>query len=110
MKQIRGDTRKYYFQRKNANGEVITSRPDSLYFTVKKDYRAEDFLIQKTLDDMTLDEDGTYHFTIEPSDTDDLKYGSYVCDIQVTQDAIKTTILKDEFVIEEEVTFSSNEE
>lgn len=59
MKQIRGDTRKYYFQRKNADGEVITSRPDSLYFTVKKDYRAEDFLIQKTLDDMILDDDGT---------------------------------------------------
>lgn len=111
MKQIRGDTAKYYFQRKDADGNVITTLPESLYFTVKKNYRVDEYLIHKTLADMTFDDtDFSYHFTIEPKDTDDLKYGAYVCDIQVVQDGIKTTIFKDEFVLEEEVTFITNED
>ncbi len=110
MKQIRGDTRKYYFQRIDAQGNVIAARPDSLYFTVKKNYSTEDFIIQKTLEDMTFDDtDSSWHFTIEPSDTDGQKYGTYVFDIQVLQDTVKTTIARGEFIIEEEVTFVENE-
>lgn len=109
MKQIRGDTKKYKFQRKKADGTVITDRPDSLYFTVKNSYNDPLPVIQKTLNDMTLDQDGTYHFTIEPEDTDNLKYKTYVYDIQVTAGGIKTTIAKGNFVIKEEVTFARNE-
>lgn len=109
MKQIRGDTKKYKFQRKRADGTVITDRPDSLYFTVKKSYNDSLPVLQKTLNDMTLDQDGTYHFTIEPEDTDGLKYKTYVYDIQVSQNGIKTTIAKGNFIIKEEVTFARNE-
>lgn len=109
MQQIRGDTKQYYFQRKRADGTVITDAPDSLYFTVKKNYIDKEPVLQKTLNDMTLDDDGTYHFTIEPEDTDNLQYKDYVFDIQVTADGVKTTIAKGSFVIEEEVTFAENE-
>ena len=110
LEQIRGDTIKYYFQRLDAEGNVISDTPESLYFTVKKDYKAKDFLIQKTLKDMTFEpSDSSWHFTLEPADTDDMKYGSYVYDVQVVQDGIKTTIAKGDFVIEEEVTFITNE-
>ena len=38
MELIRGDTLKLKFQRKNKNGEVIKTKPDKLYFTVKSSY------------------------------------------------------------------------
>lgn len=109
MQLTRGDTKKYYFQRKNKDGEVIIDAPSAIYFTVKRQYFDQDPLIQKTLDDMTLDADGTYHFTIEPTDTDGLKYGTYVFDIQVVNANVKTTIAKGNLVVTEEVTFASNE-
>lgn len=109
MQQIRGDTKRYYFQRKNKDGGVITELPDSLYFTVKQRYIDTEPVLQKTLDDMTVDNDGTYHFTIEPADTDSLQYKTYVYDIQVTQAGVKTTIAKGDFVVSEEVTFAENE-
>lgn len=109
MKQIRGDTRKYYFQRLNADGTPITMRPDRLYFTVKKKTTDKVVLIQKTLDDMEIDDDGTYHFTILPEDTDNLKYMNYVYDIEVITDGVKTTIAKGGFIIEDEVTFAEDE-
>ena len=65
--------------------------------------------IEKTIDDMTFDEEGIYHFTIEPKDTDKLAYGKYVFDIEVIDKNVKTTICRDEFKITEEVTFSENE-
>lgn len=110
LEQIRGDTIKYYFQRLDAEGNVITDTPESLYFTVKKDYKTKDFFIQKTLADMAFDTtDSTWHFTLDPADTDNMKYGTYVYDVQVVQDGIKTTIAKGDFVLEEEVTFVTNE-
>lgn len=109
MKQIRGDTKKYYFQRKDRNGDIITATPDSIYFTVKRDYTDTKVVFQKTIHDMTMDEDGTWHFTILPTDTNGLKYGNYVFDIQVTQDTVVTTIAKGVFTVEQEVTFVENE-
>lgn len=109
MQQIRGDTKKYYFQRKDKDGGVITEQPDSLYFTVKKTVFDKTPVLQKTLEDMTVDENSVYHFTIEPEDTDNLEYKNYVYDIQVVQDGVKTTIAKGSFIIEEEVTFAENE-
>lgn len=109
LEQTRGDTRSYCFQRKDANGNVITDTPDSLYFTVKTSFNIRAFVLQKTLEDMTMDEDGTYHFTIEPEDTENLDYGAYAFDIQVTQDGIVATIAKGRFILTEEATWASNE-
>lgn len=109
IKQTRGDTRSYKFTRLDPQGEVITAIPDSLYFTVKTSYNTPNFVIQKTLDDMTIDEENVYHFTIEPNDTEQLPYGTYVFDIQVTQDGVVTTIAKDKFVLTQEATWVINE-
>lgn len=109
MKMIRGDTKKIQFQRKKSDGTVILDRPDSLYFTVKEKYEDRAAVLQKTLDDMTLDAEGVYHFTIEPEDTDSLKFKRYVFDIQVKQNGIKTTIARGLLQIEEEVTHAANE-
>lgn len=109
IRQIRGDTRNYRFQRLNADGTPITTRPDKIYFTVKKKDTDKDVVFQKTIDDMTIDDDGTYHFTVEPTDTNGLKYMTYVFDIEVITDGVKTTIAKGGFTVESEVTFVENE-
>lgn len=94
MELTRGDTGQYRFQRKDADGEVILTLPDAIYFTVKKSYQSPTVVFQKTIDDMTFDQDGTFHFTIEPEDTQALDIGNYVYDIEVTDSDYVQTISK----------------
>ena len=110
LSQIRGDTRRYRFKRINADGSTIEIEPDKIYFTVKKSYIAKDILIQKKKADFVIDNNHVYHFTIEPDDTNGLKYGNYVYDIEVITDGVKTTISKGDFIIEPEVTFADDED
>ena len=110
LSQVRGDTRRYRFQRVNADGSVITDRPDKLYFTVKKNYDSQDFIFQKKLEDFTIDDEGNYRFTIEPDDTEAMKYGQYVFDIEVITGDVTTTLAKGNFNLETEVTFKVNED
>lgn len=105
----KGNTAKYKFQRKNEIGEVILEKADKIYFTVKEQSLPDNSVIQKTIDDMIFDEDGTYHFTIEPEDTENLNYGIYLYDIKVLQEGIKTTIAEGKFEIKKVVTLAVNE-
>lgn len=110
MEIIRGDTYVFKFKRKDADGEVILNKARHLYFTVKKNYNSDEVIIQKTIDDMTFDDEtGYYTFRIEPSDTDGLKYGDYVYDIEVKQNDYTKTIIKGSFIIKSEVTFVGDE-
>ena len=109
MKITRGDTAGYNFQRKDAEGNVITTTPDALYFTVKAKWTDEKALIQKTINDMTKDEDGTWHFVIQSDETDGLPYGNYVYDIEVIDDDAVQTISKGMLTITEEATWQVNE-
>ena len=107
---IRGDSLSLKFKRLDANGEPITTQADKVFFTIKKNTDAEDFILQKTIEDMTFDNDGTYHIEILPSDTEELTYGNYVYDLEVCVGSdYKKTISIGDFVIKEEVTFASNE-
>lgn len=107
---IRGDSLSLKFQRLDAEGSVITTEADEVFFTVKKNTATKDVLFQKKLEDMTFDNDGTYHITILPGDTEELPYGSYAYDLEVlVGDDYKKTISIGDFVIKEEVTFASNE-
>lgn len=109
LRQTRGDTRRYKFQRKDINGKLITILPDKIYFTVKKDWTRQAAVLQKTIADFTIDEDFVYRFTIYPDETESLKYGEYVFDVEVIQDSVKTTIAKGKFILTEEATFAENE-
>lgn len=110
---IRGDTKYYKFQRINKTDEsVITTKPDVMYFTVKFADNVEDYLIQKTLENGIIFDDETnyYYFTINPEDTNNLPYGGYVYDIEITEGPKVTTIAIGDIILTEEVTFSSNKE
>lgn len=108
---IRGDTKTLKFQRKSKAGELITEKPDKMFFTVKKGCYTKDYLFQKRLDtDISYNEDDNYYrFTIEPSDTDELDYGDYVFDIEIITGEVVKTIAKGTLKILEEVTFAENE-
>lgn len=107
MEFIRGDTAKYKFKRIDADGNVITTKADKIYFTVKTNGYSDDILLQKTIDDMEFDGQ-YYHFIIQPEDTDDMNYGTYRYDVEVIQDGVKTTTVG-EIIINEEITFASDE-
>ena len=108
MTHIRGDTGAFKFQRLDMSGDPITSTPDAMFFTVKKSFSDNAYVLQKTLSDMTLKEDNFWHFVLEPGDTASLAYGSYVYDIEVTADGYVKTIAKGKLMIEEESTWATN--
>lgn len=108
MNIVRGDTGAFKFQRLNADGEPITSTPDAMYFTVKKTFSTNTYVLQKTLSDMTLGEDDCWHFVLEPNDTASLGYGTYVYDIEVTTGEYVQTIAKGKLMLEEEATWKTN--
>lgn len=108
MVLIRGDTGAFKFQRLDSTGEPITATPTAMYFTVKKLYSCSSDVFQKTLADMTMDEDGTWHFIIAPEDTATLDYGTYVFDLEVTTADYVQTIAKGKLCIDEEATWVAN--
>lgn len=109
LSQTRGDTVGYTFQRLNADGEVITTAPQSLYFTVKHKFTDKEAVLQKKMDEMTMDQDGTWHFVLQSEDTESLDYGVYVYDIQVTDNDAVTTIAKGNLKLTGEATWAVNE-
>ena len=86
----RGDIRNIKF--KVTSGETAYTDFTEIYFTVKRDYNASNFLFQKKLSDGTisLDGEGFYNLTLESEDTEGLEYKKYVFDIEVVKgDVIK---------------------
>lgn len=87
---IHGDTSPVFkFQRKNNTGEVITTLPQKMWITFKKDSKSEKALIQKTLaDGITYsDVDNYYRFRLLPEDTVDLCYGTYGFDVAIINES-----------------------
>lgn len=110
LSMTRGDTAKFKFQRKDSEGNVIETKADKCWFSVKTNDTQQNVVIQKTIEDMDFsEEDFFYRLTIEPNDTNNLQYGDYVYDVEVIQDNYKKTISKGQFIIEYEVTFINNE-
>lgn len=109
LELIRGDTAKFKFQRIDADGNPIMTVANELYFTVKENTKTKPFVFQKTLDDMTFDEEGFYHFVIEPEDTNGLQYWDYSYDVEVIQNGVKTTVAIGKFNLLPEVTWVQNE-
>ena len=82
----RGTTLKLKAQRLDYNEQPILEEAEGIYFVVKKKWTDENYLFKKSIADMTFDEEGYYHFTINPTDTEYLPYGNYVWDFTATLD------------------------
>ena len=78
IKLTRGDTAYLTVSVKIKDGEPYAVKADDvLTLTVKRDYADPEALIEKKIT-------GTTTFHIEPVDTKDLEFGTYVYDVQVT--------------------------
>jgi hypothetical protein len=105
LKQTRGDTVSYTFQRKDTSDNPILTRPEAIFFTVKSTFNTAKVLIQKSILQMAMDSTGTWRFTIENADTKDLPYGIYVFDLQITENGAVTTVAKGHFELTQEATW-----
>lgn len=99
---IRGDTVEFdiVVQQLDAQGnitEYTLEEGDVLTFTVKKNTKTKESLIQKQ----------GVHITILPEDTQDLDYKTYKYDVQLTMadGKVDTIIPPSNFVIKDEVTW-----
>lgn len=85
---------------------------NEIYITFKKSTKSQDFLFQKKLStgEIQKNEDGSYTFEILPEDTNQLKFGDYVFDIELVCSVpkIKQTFLGNLYLLEE-VTYALNE-
>lgn len=111
---IQGDTSPVYkFQRKNADGEVITSIPQKMWITFKENTYTNKALFQKTLENgiSYSEEDNYYRFNIESKDTENIPYGKYGFDIAIINEVgEKKTLLADGVLeIQEHYTNKNNE-
>ena len=107
----RGDIRPVHFNVTDADGTPSAIQFDEIYFTVKLSYQNNEFVFQKRLSDSTIESDGEggYQFTIESEDTNSLRIGTYVCDIELIYgNSIKQTTVGT-LTLTNEVTFSTNE-
>lgn len=98
----RGDTGRCGLDIKKSDGtDYDVQEGDGVLFTVKASPKDAQFLIQKDI--------GTSgQIIIDPEDTENLDYGSYFYDVQLTRVAdgsVNTIITPSAFVVEEEVTF-----
>lgn len=110
LSMVRGDTKRYKFQRLDAEGNPILIEADSVWFSVKRSPQDTKVSFQKTKDDMTFDEEGYYHFTILPEDTNNLDFTKrHFYDVEVIASGVKTTIAFGEFILKPEVTWQINE-
>ena len=103
---IRGDTETIIISCSDINSQPLQFvNGDILYFTVKEKTTTEDKLIQKVI--TNFETDGTALIDIDSADTKDLRFKTYVYDIQwVRTNGVVTTIVPpSKFTILEEVTY-----
>ena len=100
IKITRGDTGVFTLTIKDGDTDYDYSN-DAVLFTVKQNTRANDHVIQKTVQ-------YGENITITPADTQSLGYGSYVYDVELTTAGgiVDTIIEPSPFIIGEEVTFN----
>ena len=104
---FRGDSREYALTFTDKEGAAIDISGWKVYFTLKKNPLINDdgALLKKDTTDHEAPTEGKTKIVLAPSDTDDLKPGDYVYDIQIKKpsgDVI--TVVKGTLKIEADVT------
>lgn len=103
IKLFRGNDHQVKFKFKNFTGTI-----DKMYFTVKCSSGKR--RLQKKLDDGIAKENEWYVITFVPKDTNDLEcYLKMTYDIEIVVEGKTYTVVKDRFVLDEEVTRPEDE-
>lgn len=106
----KGDLKPISFFIKDKQGNIVDIELEEIYFTVKVSYGSRGFLFQKRLTEGEIEknENGSYQFEISPEDTDSLRVGKYVFDIEIIGDRLKQTTIGN-LILTNEVTTVENE-
>lgn len=82
---VRGDTKliSRIFKDKDDNILIFNKETDKMNFTVRR-YINSEVSIHKNLDSIIVDEEGKYTIIINPEDTENLSFGTYGYDIELT--------------------------
>lgn len=93
------------------NNEAVKEKADKVYFSVKCNYKDDEVVFQKTLDNgITFNEEtGVYTIELLPNDTNELCFGDYDYDIEIIRNGKVDTPLMGVFKIGKEVTHKCNE-
>ena len=105
ISMTRGDSEAIKVTVKDTLGNVIPLvTGDTIYFTVREYVMSTTKVIEKIVTEF---DDGEALITINPQDTNDLRFASYVYDIQLTREngMVKTISPPSEFTITGEVTY-----
>lgn len=95
----RGDTANLGLNIKKSDGSAYDFTNDTVVFTVKTSTNTTDIVFQKHFSDGQI--------TINPEDTQSLKYATYKYDVQITTELgeVFTVIAPHNFIVAMEVTF-----
>lgn len=108
---IRGDTTPISFSLIDKEGNpLIPTNSDEIYFTMKKDYKEQNYILQKKYSsgDFTIDEN-KINFVLSHEDTAELNYGNYVYDIEIISGDYVQTIVLGRITLADEATWIDNE-
>jgi|CZCB01.1.fsa_nt_gi hypothetical protein len=105
LAMIRGDSESITLSLKDGDAVIPFVTGDTVYFTVKVSPIVDEIALQKIVTE--FNEDGNCIIEIAPNDTKDLRFISYVYDIQLNRfDGTVTTIVPcSKFAILPEVTY-----
>ena len=106
----RGDTLPLVFNIVDENkNEIVVGNLDNIYFTLKKSYTTQQFILQKTYQAGDIVREGNkYKLILAPEDTAILPYGKYFFDICVKSGDLTRTIALGSITLTDEATFISN--
>ena len=107
-----GNDKNFLFFRKDVNEKIITTRPISMWFTVKTNAKAESYLFQKNLiNGISQNENGSWNISVSASDTENIKPGRYFCDVKIQDESgrLLTIVKPQDFIIREVATKVSNQ-
>lgn len=85
-KFVRGDTFAFKVLLKTKNNIILKKEDvETIYITARKNTQENgQILFQKDINDISLDENGYCHAKFNPEDTETLKYGTYLFDVEIT--------------------------
>lgn len=107
-----GNDKAFSFTRTDIQGNLITTVPQGIWFTVKANYENKSFVIQKTLGNgIEQNSDGSWNVLINAEDTANLKTGKYVCDVKIIDEYGKqlTIVKPQDFIIADVATQLRNQ-
>lgn len=107
LEMTRGDSFGFRFTLEDEDGTLLTV--DNAYFSVRQTVDDESYTFQKSLNNgITLQDDGSYQVTVDPTDTSSLDYGLYWYDLELTKDSQVITPMKGKLTIEYDITHTSS--